>query len=76
MPTADDRKTWGARIVEGRKAKDWSQPRLAHEVGLHPTTVSEIERGLIGSDDTRARIAAALDLPDRDLTEPIEEGVA
>lgn len=64
------RKRLGGVIAAAREAKKprWSQVRLATAVGLHPQTVSEIERGVVaGSPDARSRIAEALGLNPADL---------
>lgn len=36
---------FGSRVREQRQKKDWSQMKLASEVGLHFTYLSAIERG-------------------------------
>lgn len=37
---------WGDKIRRLRREKDWSQKDLADKLGVHPQTVSDIERGV------------------------------
>lgn len=41
----DIRKRLGKNVRRLREAKGWSQEAYAHEVGIHRTYVSDIERG-------------------------------
>lgn len=47
--SADDAERWqrqfGIRLRDLRHSRGLSQMALAHEVGLHPTYISSIERG-------------------------------
>ena len=45
MQTDDPRVLFGLRLIEERKAKGWSQERLALESGLARSYVGGIERG-------------------------------
>lgn len=82
MPTTEElRKQWGKAIQERRLAKQWSQSRLAEEVGLQKETIYRIERGqFAGSDETRMRIAHALGVEVHELyaydTPSAEEAVS
>jgi len=40
-----DSEKWGRKIRALRKERSWSQRDLAERLGIHHTTVSEIERG-------------------------------
>ncbi|RJG08661.1 helix-turn-helix domain-containing protein [Pseudomonas sp. LS44] len=44
MPT-DPRVLFGQRLIEARKAKSWSQERLALESGLARSYLGGVERG-------------------------------
>ena len=67
----------GARILEARKARGWSQQRLAQALAQAQTTISSWERGR--TEPTRedaARIASVLDVPLADLELGQEGGAA
>jgi transcriptional regulator with XRE-family HTH domain len=58
----------GLRISEARRARGWSQQRLAAELAQAQTTISSWERGRTEpSREDAARIATALDVPLADL---------
>lgn len=64
------RRLLGARIRLYRKAADISQERLAELSELHPVYIGNVERGEENiSIDSLARIAGALKVRVRDLTE-------
>jgi XRE family transcriptional regulator, regulator of sulfur utilization len=57
----DVRRTVGARIAELRRARGWSQERLAEVSGMHRNFLSEIERGVKGTTIVAlARVAKGL----------------
>jgi len=59
---------WGENVRQRRKARDWSQHKLAIEAKLVVTTISDIERGMSGgSDQTKIKIAQALGVEVHDL---------
>lgn len=43
--SADPRTTFGQRLIQLRKAQDWSQERLALESGLARSYLGGVERG-------------------------------
>lgn len=45
MMTTDPRTAFGLRLIEIRKAKGWSQERLALESGLARSYLGGVERG-------------------------------
>jgi transcriptional regulator with XRE-family HTH domain len=51
-----------ARMVAARKAKGWSQKRLAGEVGCSQGLISQIEGGQRGASGLALKIAEALDI--------------
>jgi transcriptional regulator with XRE-family HTH domain len=59
---------WGDNVRTRRKARGWSQHRLAVEAELVVTTISDIERGMSGgSDQTKIKVAHALGVEVHDL---------
>jgi transcriptional regulator with XRE-family HTH domain len=67
----------GARILEARKARGWSQQRLAAALAQAQTTISSWERGRTEpSREDAARVATALDVPLADLELGQEGGAA
>jgi HTH-type transcriptional regulator/antitoxin HipB len=67
---------WGRRVRDAREARGWRQAELARRAGLKQQAISKVERGATGAaDDTRIRIAAALELRVQDLF-PYPEPVA
>jgi transcriptional regulator with XRE-family HTH domain len=55
---------FGTNVRQHRRAKGWSQDRLAERAGLSSQTISTIERGMAASSfETAARIAQALAVP-------------
>ena len=57
-------KALGERIRAARKAKKLSQESLAELASLHPTYVSDIERGKVNASiTTYSHLARALDMP-------------
>jgi transcriptional regulator with XRE-family HTH domain len=50
-------------IRDARERAELSQYDLARKANVHPSTVSVAERGCRVSDETLARIAAALGVP-------------
>lgn len=60
----------GALIRQRRLARGWSIRQVADRAGIAHTTLSRIERGLLGADNrfTLARIAEALECSTADLT--------
>lgn len=65
----------GARLVNIRRLRLWTQSRLAKEAGVSPTTVSGIETGRIASPHagTLQKLAQALDLDPQVLLSSSEE---
>jgi len=58
----------GKRVREIRLKKDMSQGDLAKVLGVHPTYISSIERGVRNmSVKNVERVALALDVPIREL---------
>jgi len=56
-------KAFGARVREVRKEKGMTQEQLAEAAGLHPTFISNVERGYrVPSLPTALRLAAGLDV--------------
>lgn len=54
-------KTFGARVREVRKEKGMTQEQLAEAAGLHPTFISNVERGYrVPSLPTVLRLATGL----------------
>jgi len=50
------------KLKEIRQSKELSQNKLAQLAGMHPSTVSSIERGyLVAYPSQREKLAAALD---------------
>lgn len=62
----------GARLVEVRSERMWTQARLAREAGVSPTTVTGIETGRISRPHfgTLSKLARALDVDPRSLLSP------
>ena len=59
---------WGRRVREAREARGWRQSVLAEKTRLTQQAISKVEAGLTGSsDDTRIRIANALEMRVEDL---------
>jgi len=60
----DIRKLVGKNLRKYRKASGYSQESLAHEIDLHRTYVSGIERGIRNpSIESLAKLAKALGIP-------------
>jgi len=60
--------TWGARVRDLRIERGLSLMQLSRLANVDPSMLSKIERGLVGtSDDTRLRIASALEADPNDL---------
>lgn len=63
-------------IEQERERRKWSQKRLAQEAGVHPKTISRMEKGERVSPDTYLQVCAALGIsecmPDNDLSEAAE----
>lgn len=60
--------TWGSRLRAIRKAKGLTLNQLSRLADVDQSHLSKIERGVLGtSDDTRLRIAKALDVDPNDL---------
>lgn len=53
--------SWGRQLAEHRRSLNLTQPELAAKVGLHPQTISRLERGQ-GSADGLRDVAAAIGL--------------
>jgi transcriptional regulator with XRE-family HTH domain len=61
-------KQFGELIKQEREQNGWTQAELARRAGLAKQVVSNIERGsVIGSINTLAAVAHALDLPMHDI---------
>lgn len=45
MSDVEFRKFFGAAITQNRRAKEWSQEKLAEFAGLHRTYIGSVERG-------------------------------
>lgn len=70
MPT-DPRVIFGQRLIEARKAKSWSQERLALESGLARSYLGGVERGQRNIALLNIyRLAEALDVTPSFLLEP------
>lgn len=70
MPKSRCRVRFGQRLRDLRKARGWSQERLASECGLDRSYVGGVERGERNiSLDNICRIAASLDLSPGELLE-------
>lgn len=70
MPT-DPRVLFGLRLIETRKAKSWSQERLALESGLARSYIGGVERGQRNIALLNIyRLAEALDVTPSFLLEP------
>ena len=71
MENSDFLKQIGKRIRYIRKEKGLTQERLAELTGLHPTSISEIERGKVnGFICNYFNLAAVLNVSLADLVEP------
>lgn len=71
----DARKQFAANLVEARRISGLTQEALGHEVGLHRTEVSLLERA--GRDprlETIVKLAKGLGIPASDLLRGIGEG--
>lgn len=69
MKTTDLAAPLGAKIRTLRKARKWSQEKLAEMAGLHPTYVGDIERGRVNASlGCYADIAMALGISLSELT--------
>lgn len=69
----EPRKQFAANLVEARRHSGLTQEALGHEVGLHRTEVSLLERA--GRDprlDTIVKLAKGLRIPASDLLRGIE----
>lgn len=65
--------TFGARLRERRQALGWSQERLADEVGMHWTAISQLERAVrVPSLRTVVRLAAGLEVDPGELVAGLE----
>ncbi len=68
MNTTTFLKTIGSKIRAVRKSRKISQERLAELSGLHPTYISDIERGKVNASMySFYMVAKALDIPLSDL---------
>ena len=63
-----------SRIAELRRAKGWTQERLAGESGITVRTIQRLEAGKDASLDTISRIAKALDVAVGELFTRVETG--
>ena len=64
-------KILGERIRAIRKSKDLSQEQLAELAGLHPTYISDVERGKVNASIYSCyAIVSALEIPFSDLVSP------
>lgn len=63
MTRKRDRSPLATNIVNLRKSRGWSQPELAHRVGVHVNTIKSIETDdNEGTKETRQAIAQALNV--------------
>lgn len=62
-------------IKELRRAKGWSQIKLAIEAGVSPTTISKLERGSECNLTTKRAIADALGVSPNDVDIPVKNWV-
>lgn len=68
-PTSRD--IFARNLRTARQMKGWSQEDLAFEASLHPSYLSQVERGLRNvSIDNMGLLAEALDVPLHDLVNP------
>lgn len=68
------RNNFGKRLRQIRRQKDITQEQLAEAIGVSPTFMSNLERGINGpSFDILQKLTEALGVPARDLFDFPEE---
>lgn len=66
-PAAERPQRPGDAVRAGRLRGQLSQVELAIRAGVHPSTVSLVERGVAASDETIEKLAAALGMRPEEL---------